>query len=161
MGESGEWLGITLERGARGVLCCEEPRKWSGARAIRPISKDKSLTLFHYSPKRTEGRWLLRISIPAEYPNKPPKIIFVTPIVHANIALQTGEICLDLLKDAWTPAYGILETIRAIRMLLSSPETDSPLNVDVAALIRAGDHVGARRLVEFWVNDEEGRFTGP
>lgn len=107
-----------------------------------------------------EGRWLLHISIPTEYPNKPPKITFMTPIVHANIALQNGEICLDLLKEAWTPAYGILETIRAVRMLLGSPETDSPLNVDVAALIRAGDHVGARRLVEFWVNDEEGRYQG-
>ena len=109
----------------------------------------------------TEGRWLLRISIPTEYPNKPPKISFVTPIVHANIALNNGEICLDLLKDAWTPAYSVLESVRAVRMLLGCPETDSPLNVDVAALIRAGDSVGARRLVEFWVGDEMGRYGGP
>ncbi|KXJ95305.1 ubiquitin-conjugating enzyme/RWD-like protein [Microdochium bolleyi] len=107
-----------------------------------------------------EGRWLLHISIPTEYPNKAPKISFVTPIVHANIALQSGEICLDLLKDAWTPAYSILESVRAVRMLLGCPETDSPLNVDVAALIRAGDGVGARRLVEFWVADGEGRYEG-
>ncbi|KAH7035333.1 ubiquitin-conjugating enzyme [Microdochium trichocladiopsis] len=107
-----------------------------------------------------DGRWLLHISIPTEYPNKPPKISFVTPVVHANIALATGEICLDLLKDAWTPAYGILESVRAVRMLLGCPETDSPLNVDVAALIRAGDAVGARRLVEFWVNDDGGRYQG-
>lgn len=159
------WELITLERGVR----CAAMRRAEGGSGTHtrartpsdPFSKDKLLTCSLYYSNRTEGRWLLRISIPTEYPNKPPKITFVTPIVHANIALQTGEICLDLLKDAWTPAYGILETIRAIRMLLSSPETDSPLNVDVAALIRAGDHVGARRLVEFWVNDEEGRFTGP
>ena len=76
-------------------------------------------------------------------------------MVHANVALETGEICLDLLNSgdkgggAWTPAYSILECVRAVRLLLSSPEPDSPLNVDVAALIRAGDALGARRLVEF------------
>lgn len=80
--------------------------------------------------------------------------------MHANIALQNGEICLDLLKDAWTPAYSILESVRAVRMLLGCPETDSPLNVDVAALIRGGDSFGARRLVEFWVRDDEGRYNG-
>ncbi|KAI0383856.1 ubiquitin-conjugating enzyme/RWD-like protein [Hypomontagnella monticulosa] len=107
-----------------------------------------------------EGRWLLDISIPPSYPLQPPKITFRTPIVHANVALRSGEICLDLLKDKWTPTYSVLECVRAVRMLLSYPETDSPLNVDVAALIRGGDAVGARRLVEFWCRDEGGRYEG-
>ncbi|EGS19167.1 putative ubiquitin protein [Thermochaetoides thermophila DSM 1495] len=104
------------------------------------------------------GRWLLRITIPPTYPLHPPTIKFVTPIVHANVNLQTGEICLDLLKDAWTPAYSILECVRAIRMLLSTPGIDSPLNVDVAALLRDGDTIAARRLVELWVDEE--RYEG-
>ncbi|KAI1804064.1 ubiquitin-conjugating enzyme/RWD-like protein [Daldinia bambusicola] len=108
-----------------------------------------------------EGRWLLDISIPPTYPLAPPKMSFRTPIVHANVALRGGDICLDLLKEAWTPAYSILECVRAVRMLLSCPETDSPLNVDVAALLRAGDALGARRLVEFWCADEGGRYEGP
>lgn len=86
---------------------------------------------------------------------------FVTPIVHPNIALQTGEICLDLLKDAWAGTYSILECVRAVRMLLSCPETDSPLNVDVAALLRGGDTLGTRKLVEFWIHDSDGRYGGP
>ncbi|CAM1505668.1 Fc.00g113050.m01.CDS01 [Cosmosporella sp. VM-42] len=107
-----------------------------------------------------EGRWLLTISLPTTYPLHPPKITFVTPIVHPNIALNTGEICLDLLKDAWTPAYSVMECLRAVRMLLSCPETDSPLNVDVAALLRGGDVLGTRKLVEFWCADREGRYEG-
>jgi len=74
------------------------------------------------------------------------------------VRLETGEICLDLLKDAWTPAYSVLECVRAIRMLLSCPAVDSPLNIDVAALIRDGDALGARRLVELWAEEE--RFEG-
>lgn len=80
--------------------------------------------------------------------------------MHANIALQTGEICLDLLKDKWTPAYSVLECVRAVRMLLAYPVPDSPLNVDVAALLRGGDVLGTRRLVELWCSEGEGRYDG-
>jgi peroxin-4 len=87
---------------------------------------------------------------------------FATPVVHANVSLQTGEVCLDLLKEAWTPAYSVLECVRAVRLLLACPEPDSPLNVDVAALLRAGDGLAARRLVELWCEEGgEGRYDGP
>ena len=81
--------------------------------------------------------------------------------MHPNIAVDTGEICLDLLKDAWTPTYTILESVRAVRTLLAYPEVDSPLNVDAAVLLREGDALGMRRLVEFWCGDERGRYSGP
>ncbi|CAJ2501722.1 Uu.00g045750.m01.CDS01 [Anthostomella pinea] len=108
-----------------------------------------------------EGRWLLTITIPSAYPLQPPQIAFRTPVVHANVALRSGEICLDLLGKAWTPAYSVLECVRAVRMLLGCPETDSPLNVDVAALLRGGDAVGAAALVRCWCRDEGGRYEGP
>jgi len=43
-------------------------------------------------------------------------------------------------------------------MLLGYPEINSPLNLDVASLIRDGDHLGARKLVELWAEEE--RYTG-
>jgi len=54
--------------------------------------------------------------------------------------------------------YGVLEAVRAVRLLLAHAETDSPLNVDLAALLRAGDAVGARSLVALWCAEE--RFEG-
>ncbi|KAL2022718.1 hypothetical protein VTK56DRAFT_4799 [Thermocarpiscus australiensis] len=105
------------------------------------------------------GRWLLRITIPPTYPLHPPQIAFATPVVHANVDLRTGAICLDLLNgDAWTPAYSVLECVRAVRMLLGHPAVDSPYNVDVAALLREGDALGARGLVELWAEEE--RYEG-
>ncbi|KAK8048922.1 hypothetical protein PG994_010652 [Apiospora phragmitis] len=133
----------------------------TGIERLGPVSEDELLQWEAVINGRgigngyDDGRWLLRITVPPAYPLEPPQISFATPVVHANIGLQTGEICLDLLKKggAWTPAYSVLECVRA---------TDSPLNVDVAALLRAGDHVGARRLVEFWVRDSDlgGKYTG-
>jgi peroxin-4 len=104
------------------------------------------------------GRWLLTVQLPAGYPNQPPVVTFVTPILHANVHPTTGAVCLDLLQSAWTPALTVVSCIRAVRMLLSTPGTDSPLNIDLAALLRAGDTVAAARLVSLWC--EEKRYEG-
>ncbi|KAH6606613.1 hypothetical protein Trco_005766 [Trichoderma cornu-damae] len=107
-----------------------------------------------------DGRWLIHIQLSSSYPLSPPKMRFVTKIIHPNIALQTGEICLDLLKDKWTATYSVLQCVRAVRMLLGYPETDSPLNVDVAALLRGGDVLGTRKLVQYLCSEPEGHYDG-
>ncbi|KAL9103533.1 MAG: hypothetical protein Q9163_001411 [Psora crenata] len=104
------------------------------------------------------GRWKLYIQIPAQYPLAPPTVTFLTPCCHPNVHFKTGEICLDLLKGSWTPTYTIASTLEAVHQLLADPEVDSPLNVDVAALIKQGDRVGADGLVRFWC--EEMRWEG-
>jgi len=71
-----------------------------------------------------------------------------TPQPHTHPP-QTGEICLDLLKTSWTGAYTISSTLSAIHQLLSYPDPSSPLNVDVAVLLREGDTVAAEGLVRW------------
>ncbi|KAL6709212.1 hypothetical protein ACN47E_002028 [Coniothyrium glycines] len=100
------------------------------------------------------GVWLLSIRIPAQYPLSPPTIRFVTPICHPNIDFKTGEICLDLLKTSWSPAYTVSTTMTSIHQLLTSAEPDSPLNVDIAQLFRIGDEVGAQSLIRFYTETE-------
>jgi len=99
------------------------------------------------------GQWKLDIQVPDNYPLAAPTVTFVTPICHANVSFKDGEICLDLLNKNWTPAYTISSTLGAIHQLLSYPEPDSPLNVDVAKLLREGDLIGAESLVR-WCCDE-------
>ncbi|KAK5120127.1 hypothetical protein LTR85_006608 [Meristemomyces frigidus] len=97
------------------------------------------------------GEWNLTITVPSSYPNTPPEVRFSTPICHPNVSFKTGEICLDLLKTSWTPAYTIVSTLEAVQQLLSAGgEPDSPLNIDLAKLLRDGDVVGAEGLVRFY-----------
>lgn len=63
-----------------------------------------------------------------------------------------------MLKSAWTPAYTIAAAMTSVHQLLTSAEPDSPLNVDVAQLLRGGDRVGADALVRFYTATE--RYGG-
>lgn len=43
-----------------------------------------------------------------------------------------GRICLDILKDKWSPALQIRTVLLSIQALLSAPEPDDPLDTSVA-----------------------------
>ena len=86
------------------------------------------------------------IIIPEGYPIEPPKAKFITPIFHPNVHFKTGKICLDILKNEWTPAWGIQSLCTAIRLLLSEPVAESPLNTLAGNLLRFHDVVGYRSM---------------
>ena len=81
------------------------------------------------------GTWLLTIDIPQDYPFKPPRLRFVTPIYHCNISVD-GVICLSLLQDAWSPALSIRKALDAVRALVLSPDGYNPLDAYKGALYK-------------------------
>lgn len=48
----------------------------------------------------------MKISFPRNYPFSPPKIKFTTRIFHCNMD-RAGHVCLDILKNSWSPALTI------------------------------------------------------
>lgn len=77
------------------------------------------------------GIFQLEITFPEEYPYKPPKIIFKTPIYHPNISPR-GSICLDVLKTEWSPALNIGKVLLSLCSLLADPNPNDPLVPEIA-----------------------------
>lgn len=69
--------------------------------------------------------------LPEEYPYSPPKVRFLTKIYHPNVD-KLGRICLDVLKEKWTPALMIHSVLLSIQSLLSTPNPDDPLDATIA-----------------------------
>lgn len=70
----------------------------------------------------------------------PPKVRFLTRIYHPNID-RLGRICLDILKDKWSPALQIRTVLLSIQALLSAPNPDDPLNNEAAELWKSQEAV--------------------
>ena len=94
-------------------------------------------------PKETPyegGTFRVKLKFPDDYPFKPPTAKFLTKIYHPNID-KIGRICLDILKDKWSPALQISKVLLSIQALLSAPNPDDPLDNNIA------DH---------WKRDQDG-----
>nr|VDD64841.1 unnamed protein product [Brassica oleracea] len=104
------------------------------------------------------GVFKLELFLPEEYPMSAPKVScfgleviffytsvrsgssndndleqvrFLTKIYHPNID-KLGRICLDILKDKWSPALQIRTVLLSIQALLSAPNPDDPLSENIA-----------------------------
>eukprot|EP01084_Bolivina_argentea_P187677 323217_1 len=91
---------------------------------VEPIGDD----LYHFSGyilvtnncPFMNGKYLLDIKYPQNYPFKPPKIKFITKMYHPNIS-KDGMIDLSILKHNWSPSLSITQTLLTISALLNEP----------------------------------------
>lgn len=91
------------------LSCVPEPQRSVGAYVellhCEILSADVINKLKSDSPY-SSGVFFLSIAFPTDYPFKPPKVNFTTRIYHPNINAN-GSICLDILRDQWSPALTI------------------------------------------------------
>ena len=78
------------------------------------------------------GTFVIDIQVPTDYPYKPPKMKFDTKVYHPNISSQTGAICLDILKDNWTPVLTLKTALISLQSLLFDPVPNDPQDAQVA-----------------------------
>lgn len=80
------------------------------------------------------GTYRVKICIGAEFPQQPPKAVFLTKIFHPNIS-PNGDVCVNTLKRDWDPsAWSIGHILQVIRCLLIVPFPESALNEEAGRL---------------------------
>ena len=101
------------------------------------------------------GLFHLNIKFTEEYPFKPPIVSFTTPIYHCNVN-ASGGICLDILKDKWSPALTISKVLLSICSLMSDPNPGDPLVPEIAKLLIKNKDVhdaNAREMTRKYANN--------
>ena len=84
-----------------------------------------------------KGVWLVTIDFPETFPRAPPKVRFVTKILHCNIS-SYGRVCHSILDRNWSSETRIKTVLDCVYGLLLAPDVDSPLD-STLALARADD----------------------
>lgn len=80
------------------------------------------------------GVFRMKIIFGAEFPQVPPKGVFITKIFHPNVS-KTGEICVNTLKRDWKPNHTLKHVLTVIRCLLIAPYPESALNEEAGKLL--------------------------
>ncbi|EGG14335.1 Ubiquitin-conjugating enzyme E2 4 [Cavenderia fasciculata] len=101
------------------------------------------------------GHFILSVEFPDDYPFRPPKVRFINKIYHCNVS-NDGALCLDILKDQWSPALTIKNVFVSISALLSCPNPDDPLDAVKAGVYR-DDKVVYNRNAREWTNTHAGQ----
>ena len=81
-----------------------------------------------------EGTFLFTFSIPETYPHDPPKCKCLTKVYHPNIDLD-GNICLNILREEWSPVLSLSSVVYGLHFLFLAPNTEDPLNKEAAAAL--------------------------
>ncbi|KAG6765334.1 hypothetical protein POTOM_029368 [Populus tomentosa] len=84
------------------------------------------------------------MSFPQNYPVSPPTVRFTSEVWHPNV-YANGKVCISILHppgddpngyelatERWSPVHTVESIVLSIISMLSSPNDESPANVDAA-----------------------------
>ncbi|KAF9115605.1 hypothetical protein BGX27_007184 [Mortierella sp. AM989] len=117
-------------------------------------NQDRRLRLFGRFPgppgtPYEGGMFQVDIILSETYPFQPPNVKFDTKVYHPNISSQTGVICLDILKQQWSPVLTISSTLLSVQSLLCTPEPNDPQDAQVASQY-LNNHAAFLETARFW-----------
>ena len=94
------------------------------------------------------GFFQAEMRFPSDYPNHPPKLRFVSEFYHPNV-YDDGTVCISILhppgddafgyesaSERWLPVHTVESILISVLSMISSPNDESPANIDAAKLMR-------------------------
>ncbi|KAI9259907.1 ubiquitin-conjugating enzyme/RWD-like protein [Sporodiniella umbellata] len=91
-----------------------------------------------------DGFFKARLSFPTSYPIEPPSMVFLTEMYHPNV-YPDGTVCISILhppgddkygyeqaSERWSPVHTVETILLSVISMLSSPNVESPANIEAA-----------------------------
>jgi ubiquitin-conjugating enzyme E2 A len=75
-----------------------------------------------------DGTFRLVMQFEEQYPNKPPTVKFISAMFHPNV-YASGELCLDILQNRWSPTYDVAAVLTSIQRWVVSTRTRAGLEL--------------------------------
>ena len=79
------------------------------------------------------GRFELAISLPSNYPFRPPEVKFRTKIYHTNVKQSDGSLCADIFQNNWAPTLNMRFVLETVISILAEPAPEHALEAEIAA----------------------------
>lgn len=113
------------------------------------------------------GVFNLVMKFSPDYPNSPPEVRFTSEMWHPNVYTD-GRVCISILhapgddphgyekaSERWLPVHTVTTIILSIISMLSSPNAESPANVDAAIEWRERSHVFRKKVARIVRRSQE------
>mmetsp|Transcript_46434 Transcript_46434/g.121877 ORF Transcript_46434/g.121877 Transcript_46434/m.121877 type:complete len:163 (-) Transcript_46434:532-1020(-) len=123
---------------------------------LSPSSPLSSCTLCNLHSEG--GMFKAKMTFPPDYPNMPPELRFTSEMWHPNVH-EDGKVCISILhppgddqygyesaEERWRPIHTVESVLISVISMISSPNDESPANVDAAKQLRE-DAEGFRKKV--------------
>lgn len=104
------------------------------------------------------GIFKLHLTLPTEYPFKPPTLNFQTKIYHPNVTNdEKGSMCLGMLRaDEWKPSSKIEAVLKFTRQLLVEPNPDDAVESGIGNQYKQ-DHKKFVKEAKEWTKKHAGK----
>jgi len=101
------------------------------------------------------GHFNLAVTLPPEYPFKPPTVVFTTKIYHPNVSNDSppnsGIMCLGILKNSeWKPSTKMAAVLEFTMELLKYPNPDDAVETKIAEQYK-NDRAAYEKEAKDWV----------
>ncbi|KXJ29124.1 ubiquitin-conjugating enzyme E2 G1 [Exaiptasia diaphana] len=106
------------------------------------------------------GLFKAHLLFPKEYPQRPPKMRFISEMWHPNVHAN-GEVCISILhepgedkygyekaSERWLPVHTVHSILISVISMLADPNDESPANVDAANDWRLSYHDEFKKKVK-------------
>lgn len=100
----------------------------------------------------TGGRFELLITLPQNYPFRPPEVRFMTKIYHVNVNKTDGSLCADIFQNNWAPTLKMRYVIESIISILSQPAPEHAVEPEIASQMLNNPTLFYQKAQE-WVRD--------